>query len=80
MKVINFYFRIVENAGLKHKKECSAILLDEWGTSGRIRPRLGHLLTLLKKAELYRAADYVAIELLKSKLLIIFCRLFSLRI
>ncbi|GLV35025.1 pelle [Carabus blaptoides fortunei] len=59
------HFKLIENAGCKLRKPCSEILFEEWGTSGRIRPRLGHLLKLLERAELYRAADYVAIELLK---------------
>ncbi|XP_055534327.1 uncharacterized protein LOC129723879 [Wyeomyia smithii] len=42
-------------------------LLEEWSTSGRKdeRPRLGHLLTLLIKGNLFRAADYIARDLLK---------------
>lgn len=42
-------------------------MLDEWGTSGRVRPALGHLLYLLTKAKLFRAADYVAVDLLKQE-------------
>ncbi|XP_058453322.1 uncharacterized protein LOC131431552 [Malaya genurostris] len=42
-------------------------LLEEWGTSGKKekRPQLGHLLQLLIKGNLFRAADYVAKDLLK---------------
>ena len=36
------------------------ILLDEWSTMGRPRPRLHHLLALLVKCQLFRAAEYVA--------------------
>lgn len=39
-------------------------MLDEWGTSGRVLPTLGHLLYLLTKAKLFRAADYIAVSLL----------------
>lgn len=60
-------FRLIESASLKTGSACSEILLDEWGTSGRIRPTLGHLLHLLEKLELYRAADFVAVSLLKRK-------------
>lgn len=46
------------------QKSYTEILFDEWGTSGRIRPTLGHLLHLLIRAELFKAADYVAVKLL----------------
>lgn len=41
------------------------ILFDEWGTSGRVRPTLGHLLQLLVEVQLYRAADFLAVDILK---------------
>lgn len=41
------------------------ILIDEWGSSGKLRPTVGHLLQLLIKLELFLAADYVAEVLLK---------------
>lgn len=44
----------------------SDILFEEWGSSGRIRPTLGHLLYLLQECRLYGAADYVAKILRKS--------------
>lgn len=42
------------------------ILFEEWGTSGRSinRPTMGHLLRLLVRIELFRAADYVAVSIL----------------
>ena len=40
------------------------IFLSEWGTMGKKRPTLRFLLGLLTKAQLFRAADYVAGELL----------------
>ncbi|XP_072392896.1 uncharacterized protein [Diabrotica undecimpunctata] len=58
------HFRLIENESDKSRRSCTEILLDEWGTSGRIRPALGHLLYLLTKANLFRAADYVAVDLL----------------
>ncbi|XP_060527848.1 interleukin-1 receptor-associated kinase 4-like [Cylas formicarius] len=61
------HFKIIENASLKYKRSCTEILFDEWGTSGKIRPTLGHLKYLLAKAELFRAADYVAVELLREE-------------
>lgn len=36
------------------------ILIDEWSTMGKERPRLRHLLALLIKCQLFRAADYLA--------------------
>lgn len=39
-------------------------MFEEWGTSGRIRPTIGHLLALLVRVELFRAADFVAVQIL----------------
>lgn len=36
------------------------ILFDEWSTMGKERPKLKHLLSLLIKCQLFRAADYIA--------------------
>ncbi|KAJ8917745.1 hypothetical protein NQ315_005196 [Exocentrus adspersus] len=58
------HFKLIESASEKYRKPCTEILLDEWGTSGRVRPTVGHLLYLLTKAKLFRAADYVAVDLL----------------
>jgi hypothetical protein len=44
----------------KTNKLCGEVLLDEWGTSGRRRPTVGHLLKLLQLCESYEAADYLA--------------------
>ncbi|XP_066997495.1 interleukin-1 receptor-associated kinase 4 isoform X3 [Anabrus simplex] len=56
---------MIEHAGVNQKRPCSEILLEEWSTSGRKRPNLSLLLELLLKAELFRAAEYVAVDLLK---------------
>lgn len=53
-------FKIIEQGKENCKRFCTEILFDEWGTSGRPRATLGHLKYLLTKAELFRAADYVA--------------------
>ena len=53
-------FRLIEQAGVTQRRACAAIFLDEWGTSGRKQPDLEYLLQQLGKAELFRAADYVA--------------------
>ncbi|KAG5898273.1 hypothetical protein JTB14_008617 [Gonioctena quinquepunctata] len=57
-------FKCLEDAADKSKRKCTEILFDEWGTSGQVRPALGHLLHLLVEAKLFRAADYVAVDLL----------------
>ncbi|KAI5745044.1 hypothetical protein M8J76_007695 [Diaphorina citri] len=59
--------KIVERAGKRNFPErgCTDIFLDEWGTSGRRRPRLSDLIMFLKKAELHQAARYVEVDVLK---------------
>lgn len=42
------------------------ILFDEWGTSGRKRATVSDLLSLLVKVELFRAADFVAMDILNA--------------
>lgn len=59
------HIRMVENAS--GTKLAGHILFEEWGTSGRERPTVGHLLDLLTKTSLYRAADYVAIHILQGR-------------
>lgn len=49
------------------RRSCSEIFLEEWGTSGKIRPNLKNLMELLYNAKLTRAADYVASKILKGK-------------
>lgn len=44
----------------------TTILLDEWGTSGRKRATVSDLLDLLVKVQLFRAADFVATDILNS--------------
>ncbi|XP_014259604.1 interleukin-1 receptor-associated kinase 4-like isoform X2 [Cimex lectularius] len=56
---------MVEDAAIKQQRLCSEILLEEWGTSGRIRPRLSTLYNLLRQSEMIRAADYILENLLK---------------
>ncbi|XP_055697784.1 protein Tube [Phlebotomus papatasi] len=60
------HIKIIENN--KGSRLAAEVLIDEWGTSGRIRPNLAHLLQLLVKAELFRAAEYVACDLLNEPL------------
>ncbi|GJQ75518.1 putative tube death domain protein [Trypoxylus dichotomus] len=54
------HIRIIEGASQRANRLPSDILFEEWGSSGRIRPTLGHLFFLLQECRLYGAADYVA--------------------
>ncbi|XP_049857052.1 interleukin-1 receptor-associated kinase 4-like isoform X2 [Schistocerca gregaria] len=62
------HVKLIEHHANMQKRPCAEIFLEEWSTSGRIRPNLAFLLELLVKAELYRAAEFVAGDLLKDKL------------
>ncbi|GLH11675.1 Pelle [Gryllus bimaculatus] len=55
----------IEDASGYQRRPCAEIFLEEWSTSGRKQPTLQLLLHLLKNAELFRAAEYVAVQLLK---------------
>lgn len=65
--VTDLWYRSIENAAAKLKKNAAQIFLEEWITSGKIRPSIGHLLQLLIKSEIFRAADYVAVNILSGK-------------
>lgn len=45
---------------MKDRRSCTNILFDEWGTSGKVLPTVGHLFSLLKQAGVYRAGDLLA--------------------
>ncbi|PBC26125.1 Protein Tube [Apis cerana cerana] len=60
------HFSMIEQAA-NHQRSAAEIFLSEWGTMGKKRPTLSVLLNFLVKAELFRAADYVAKDLLKVK-------------
>jgi len=47
-------------ASQTQRRSCSEIFLEEWGTSGRIRPNLKILMDLLIKLKLIRAAECIA--------------------
>lgn len=47
-------------ASQTQRRSCSEIFLEEWGTSGRIRPNLKILKDLLFELKLIRAAECVA--------------------
>nr|CAI5841302.1 unnamed protein product [Callosobruchus analis] len=61
------HFKLIERETEQTHRPSTEILFEEWGTSGRIRPTLGHLLHLLTKLKLFRAADYVAETLLNQE-------------
>lgn len=56
---------MIEQAAQQQRRSAAEIFLAEWGTMGKHRPTLRTLLNLLVKAELFRAADYVAGDVLK---------------
>ncbi|KAH0560289.1 uncharacterized protein LOC123265451 [Cotesia glomerata] len=58
---------IIESTGLKQRRLPAEIFLDEWSTMGRKRPTIRKLINLLIQVELFRAADYLAIEVLKEE-------------
>uniref|UniRef100_T1HP97 non-specific serine/threonine protein kinase n=1 Tax=Rhodnius prolixus TaxID=13249 RepID=T1HP97_RHOPR len=59
------HMRMIEDASEKQRRACSEIFLEDWGTSGRELPRLSDLLNLSKNCQLYRAADFISVNLLK---------------
>ncbi|XP_055381566.1 protein Tube [Condylostylus longicornis] len=63
-KYTSDHILMVEKASRDQNRLSAEILLEEWGTSGRIRPNVGNLLDILVKAEIYRAADFVAVHFL----------------
>lgn len=60
-----WFYRTIGRESEQQKRSATIILFEEWGTSGRIRPTIGHLLQLLVRIEYFRAADYVAVDILK---------------
>lgn len=58
---------MIETAATKDKRLAAEIFLDEWGTMGRKRPTVGILINLLVKTELFRAADYLAVDVLNGE-------------
>ena len=55
---------IVEQHSKQTGKKGMDILLDEWGTSGRVRPTVLDLFQLCDSLQLFRAADFIQNELL----------------
>ncbi|GAB1869528.1 Protein Tube [Camponotus japonicus] len=66
-KFNNDHISIIEQTAYRDKRNAAEVFLDEWSTMGRKRPTLRLLLELLTKAELFRAVDYVACDILKQE-------------
>ncbi|XP_072755485.1 uncharacterized protein Tub [Anoplolepis gracilipes] len=64
-KFNNDHISIIEQTAYGDKRNAAEVFLDEWSTMGKKRPTIRLLLELLIKAELFRAADYVACDILK---------------
>ncbi|XP_055315162.1 protein Tube [Sitodiplosis mosellana] len=56
----------IDETSKQMRRSPTTILLDEWGTSGRKRATVSDLLDLLVKVQLFRAADFVAMDILNS--------------
>ncbi|CAK1598543.1 unnamed protein product [Parnassius mnemosyne] len=54
------HVRLIEEYARLCNRQCAEILLDEWGTSGRIRPTLSTLKEIVLKANILKAADQIA--------------------
>ncbi|XP_042216335.1 interleukin-1 receptor-associated kinase 4-like isoform X2 [Homarus americanus] len=54
---------ISEECG-RDRREGFEVLLEEWGTSGRCRPTVQDLVSLLRLTKLYRAMDYLTMDVL----------------
>ena len=55
---------IIENYSRQTGKLGMDVLLDEWGTSGRVRPTVADLYLLCSSLELFRAADFLLEQLM----------------
>lgn len=64
--IIFIHIRIIDDRSKKLHRSPTEILFDEWGTSGRKRATVSDLLSLLVKGQLYRAADFVATDILNT--------------
>ncbi|CAI6366278.1 unnamed protein product [Macrosiphum euphorbiae] len=67
LKYTNDHLKLIEMAGETQRRYCSEIFLEEWGTSGRIRPNLKILMDLLFKLKLTRAAECIASKIMIDK-------------
>ncbi|XP_050081863.1 uncharacterized protein LOC126569088 isoform X1 [Anopheles aquasalis] len=56
----------IEKISKEKKTSPSKLLLEEWSVSGKVRPKVYHLLTILNRAHEVRAIVYLTIHLEKS--------------
>ncbi|XP_022918298.2 uncharacterized protein [Onthophagus taurus] len=54
------HIRIIEQASKDSNRAPTDVLFEEWGSSGRIRPTLGHLFHLVQTLEMRQATEYIA--------------------
>lgn len=59
--------RLVSEECSRDRREGFQVLMEEWGTSGRQRPTVADLLAILQISKLYRAMDYLTVNVLKGK-------------
>ena len=66
LKYSSRHISMVEREAKSNASKLTAteILFEEWGTSGRKRPTLQTLMDLLAELKLYRAADYISMNIL----------------
>jgi len=57
--------KIIEDEAKRQQKPGFDILIDEWGTSGKCRPTIHDLMQLFISVDLYQAADYLSMDVLK---------------
>ncbi|KAK3866155.1 hypothetical protein Pcinc_028293 [Petrolisthes cinctipes] len=51
----------------RDRREGFQVLMEEWGTSGRQRPTVADLLAILQLSKLYRAMDYLTVNVMKGE-------------
>ncbi|XP_011311949.1 protein Tube [Fopius arisanus] len=57
--------RLIEEAGKNQHRPAAEVFLAEWCTMGKTRPTVGSMIQLLVEVNLLRAADYLAVDILK---------------
>lgn len=64
LSIFILFCSLIKKESETQRRSPTSILFEEWGTSGRKRPTVKDLLEILIKIESYRAADYVAVNIL----------------
>ncbi|XP_050085050.1 probable serine/threonine-protein kinase DDB_G0267514 [Anopheles aquasalis] len=62
-KYTGFHEDKINEVSRENKLSPSKLLLEEWSISGRVRPTVGNLLTILIRANQIRAAEYLSSKL-----------------